>query len=53
MEEKLEEYKINITEYKYLMKVFEHLSSKNSAKYFTDEDIKEVFKKMNIKMTKK
>jgi hypothetical protein len=37
IEEKLEEFKINSTEEKYLLKVFENLSARYGHKYFTAE----------------
>lgn len=52
IEEKLEEFHINPTEEKYLMRVFNELSACYANKYFTEFEVREVLKKMGVKMPK-
>jgi hypothetical protein len=52
MEEKLEEYSINATEEKYLLKVFQTLSAPHAHKFFTAEELKETFRRMGMRMGK-
>ena len=52
MEEKLEAFKINANEEKYLLQVFDLLSETHKHKYFTEVEVKEVLKKMGMRMSK-
>ncbi len=52
IEEKLEEFKINPTEEKYLLRVFNSLSAPHAHKFFTAEEVRETLKRMSVRMGK-
>lgn len=53
MEEKLEEFQINSTEEKYLDKVFKYLSAPHGHKYFSENEVSAVLRRLGSKMGRK
>ncbi len=53
MEEKLEEFQINTTEEKYLLKVFSNLAAAHGGKFFTEADVGAVLRRLGSKMSRK
>ena len=52
IEEKLEEFSINSTEEKYLLRVFKLLSAPNGEEFFTNLEIKDMLGRMGMQMNK-